>query len=568
MSLGRLRFFFVLSILSAGCANAEDITFDAGGSLPDTGSPEKDSGSVDEDTGSPIVDSGSKKDTSVGPEDTGSPVDSGTTSDTGTPVDSSVVDSAVVDSATVDSSADVDLTDVSDTATTDTAVGETGTVATRLATGTLTILGITSDGYVVYTSGSDVNAVSLGGGAPIAIVTSASRVRVSNKAVFTWGTVDTAGFAPLSVWTAANGTKSIATKSLAPSSTAAYALYVAAASADGNWAMFTDGGTTGTSRKADVKVVNTDGTGGKTALTQYVVYDGSPGGLTDYCAPYIGWVGTRFVTSHCTPSGTTVSFDASSVDPSVGTATSLGTDLGAYWTADDAGSKVALVTSLGSLRLVPVAGGTALTIESSVSTAQFTHDGTYVLYRTSGNALKRSPTSTASPQTLISSGVATLLSGASPNDKFLLYSSSSTAGAYDVRLASTTTPGSGTVLYSTAAGEVYGDAFTADSAYALYYQSVASDVGTLTAAPTAGGSGISLGASTWLDWAVAGSKVIWNDGYSSTAGTATIRVRDLASGTGTTTIAANADRTFVLSPTRDRVVYSIASDGLWVAPIP
>lgn len=568
MSTGRSASLFVLaSVFLGACANAEDTGFtlgyDAGGKAD---SASIDTGSAEEDTGSPVVDTGTKKDTGVVVEDTGT-----------TPVDSSTTDSATVDSSTGDTAL-TDVTDsvvVTDTATTDTDSGDTdsGTVTgTLLASGTVSLQGITSDNYVVYAdSAGTVYAVPLTGGTAQTVGTGVARVLVSNKAVFVWGTTDGYGFGTLRVWTAANGTKSIGTKSLAPSTSASYAFYTAVSSTDGTWAMFTDGGVGGVSDRADIKIIKTDGTGLKTIFTQYFVYDGTSTSYADNCAPLMGYVGTRFITSHCTP-GTTASFDASSVDPTVGTATSLGTGLGAYWSADDAGSKVALVTSAGSLRLVPMAGGTATIIDSGVANAMFTHDGTYVVYRTSANALKRSPTSSASPSTLIASGVATILSGVSGNDKFMLYSSGTTAGAYDIRLASTSTAGTGTVLYGSSLGEVYGDAFTADSAYALWFQSVASDVGTLTTAPTTGGSSFSLGTSTWLNWSGLGSKVVWNDGYSATTTKATIRSRDLASLTGTiTTIAANADRTFLVTPAKDKIVYTMSggsADGLYAAAVP
>lgn len=597
MSMGRARFLAVVSVLAAGCASGEDVEF----SSSTDASPRRDTAvSPAEDTAPGPLDTGSPKDTAVDPPDTAVTVDTGTgPADTGVgPTDSSVVDSssldsstldsgavdsAVLDSAVVDSSAidsfvmdtAVADTEVADTAIADTAITDTGAPTTvRLATGTYGVYGVTTDGYVVYgDAAKTMYAVSLAGGAPQTIGASISRVRVSNKAVFAWGTVDANGFAPLTVWTAANGAKSLALKSLAPSTTASYAAWVAAASADGTWAMFTDGGVGGVSDKADVKIAKTDGTGVKTIFTQYVVYDGSIlTSLNDFCAPLMGWAGTRFVTSHCTPSGTSVSFDASSVDPTVGTATTLGTNLGAYWTANDAGTQVALVTSAGSLRLLPIAGGLATVIDSGVASAQFTHDGTYLVYRTSANALKRSPTSVATPSTLISSGVVTVLTGVSPSDKHLLYSSSTTTGAYNVRLASTTAAGTGTSLYATAAAEIYGDAFTADSTHALYFQSVSADVGTLVAHPV-GGSAITLGTSAWIDLAATGGKVVWSDGYSSLTGRATIRTRDMAGLTGTiVTIAANADANFFLSPAKDQVVYSLsggtASDGVWATPIP
>ncbi|MBI2395107.1 MAG: hypothetical protein HYV09_36390 [Deltaproteobacteria bacterium] len=606
--MSRLRLLLVLATTTAfGCATAEDTAFvpigtDSGSpdtsAKFDTGEPDEDTGLAD-DTGKPPKDSG------ISTEDTGA-VDS-FVADTGA-ADSAVADTASADTSVADTSAadtfvadtfvadgsadtfaadtSVDDTYVADTYVEDTASADTsadadaGSGPTRLYPGAVTLQGVTTDDWAIVADGtSSVIAIPLSGGASQTVATSASRLLISGKVVFVWSGIDSYGFGTLRAWTATGGAKIVATKSLAPSTTNAGARQVAAASTDGAWIAFTDGGTSGIwSRYADFKVASADGTAVKTVFTQYIVFDGIYD-YEDWCAPKLGWVGTRFVTTHCPGSGT-VSLSASSLDPAAGTATTLGTNLGTYWTTNETGTIVSLLTNYssisgGTLRVVAPTGGAATTIDTGVAAWALTRDGSAIVYQTMVNALKRSPTASPAPTTLVTSGVVTLLSAPSDDDKFILYSSR-TAAPYDVRLASATTAGTGTVLHATANAAIYGDAFSADSKHALYFASVVSpDVGTFTAHPVAGGSVISLGSSAWIAFATSGGKLVWNDDHvgTTTSGRATIRTRDMSSLTGTvTTIASGADRAFALSTAKDRVVYTLSgsslTNGLWVAPIP
>jgi hypothetical protein len=467
--------------------------------------------------------------------------------------------------------------------TVDTAVSdsETGvTAGTKIYTGTVTLRGVTSDNYAIITDSTNAAfAVPLAGGAATSIGTGAERVRVTGKTVFVWGAINaTYNYGTLRVWTAANGTKSISTKSLAPSTTSVAGLFVAAANPDGTLIAYTDNMVESSTAddKADLVVAKTDGTGVKKVFNQYVVYDSAS--LGESCAPYLFWVGTRFVTTHCTPGATVDSFDVSSIDAAAGTATSLGTDLKTYFTNNEAGTSVAFAAgSTNQLKIMPVAGGTGVNVDTDAASMIFGRDGSYIVYRTSANALKRSSTTTPAPVTLVASGVGGLISTVSPNDKFILVSTAApTSSGSDIKLASTVTAGAPTVLYAATNGEVYGNGFTSDSSYALWYGGVVSPgIGTLTATPTAGGANTVLGSSAWQDFSAGGANVVWNDSHVTvgTGGRATIRARNLASASASaTTIAESADRGFTLDASLSKVVYTIAtggaSDGLWVASVP
>lgn len=550
-----------LAVLLAGCGGGDPLP----GDVPPADTGARDTGAPRTDTGTPVV----VDDTGSTEEDTGAPViDSGVEGDSTTPpADTSIADTTVSD------------TTVGDTAVSD-APGEAGvTSGTRIYTGAVTLRGVTSDNYAIITDSSGAAfAVPLAGGAAQSIGTGVERVRVSGKTVFVWGAINaTYNFGTLRVWTAANGTKSISGKALAPSTTTVAGLFVAAANPDGTLIAYTDNFVESASGddKADLVVAKADGTGVKKVFSQYVMYDSTLGGS---CAPFLFWVGSRFVTTHCTPGATANSFDLSSIDATAGTSTSLGTDLKTYYANNDGGTMVGFVAgSTNQLRIVPVAGGTTVNVDTDVSSMVFSHDGSFVVYRTSGSALKRSAISAASPLTLVASGAGGLLTGTSPNDKFILISSAApTSSGSDVKLASVTAAGTPTVLYSATNGEVYGNGFTSDSSHALFYGSVVSPgVGTLTATPTAGGGNIVLGSAAWQDYAAGSAKIVWNDTHVTvgSGGRATIRSKDLGSATSaTTTLAESADRTFVLDASLAKVVYTVstggASDGLWVASVP
>lgn len=570
MRRGRLLTLLFLLSNAVGCAEAEQTTptsfpSDTGGKR-DTGSLPIDTGSIEEDTGTTTEDTGSV-DTSA-PIDTG--VDTATTADSGTDstaVDTTTPDTTIVADTTVD---DISVADTS--VVTDTAPSETGTGPTRVYTGSSLVLhGVTTDDYAVVSDSSGATwAVPLAGGTAQSVGTATSSVLVSGSVVFAWGATDFGGFAPLRVWSAATSSKTVATKSLPPGTTSA-TYFVAAASKDGAYIFFTDNAVTGSSDRADLKVARTDGTSVRTVFTQDIIWDGTLSSYAEACAPYSGWVGTRFVTTHCTPSGSAASFDVSAIDPATGTATTLGTDVDNYWSADEAGTRVATVV-LGTLRIMSPTGSGSTLIDSGVSYGVFTRDGSAFVYRTTSNALKRSPSTSSAPITLVSSGVTAILTAPSADDKWILYAGAGSSGAYDIRRASTTSASSLT-LHATANADVYGAGFTADGAYAIYYTAVTSiGVGNLVAYPMSGGSPTTLGTGAWYDVPVSGSKLVFNDNHvgTSSSGTATLRARDVAGGSGSI-IAASADRSFNVTAARDRVVYVISSGtdaGLWVAAVP
>ena len=160
-----------------------------------------------------------------------------------------------------------------------------------------------------------------------------------------------------------------------------------------------------------------------------------------------------------------------------------------------------------------------------------------------------------------------------------MYFRQSTSAGGDVYLSSALTPGAPTTVSAAPNGAVNGDAFTADSAYALYStgNDVCTGAATFDAFPVSGAASTPLGHGVWSDWSATGSRVVFNDNYVATGGLrfgrADIESVNLASGAGVTHIVSQADAVIDLTPARDAIIYSWSVQpgplaGLYVVPIP
>jgi hypothetical protein len=141
------------------------------------------------------------------------------------------------------------------------------------------------------------------------------------------------------------------------------------------------------------------------------------------------------------------------------------------------------------------------------------------------------------------------------------------------------TPGTPVVVSSVPNAAVNGDAFTADSSYALYSTSTGVCTGSeaFNAFSVTGSAPIALGHNVWGDWSATGAKVVFNDNYVATGGLrfgrADIESVNLATGTTPLRIVSQADAVIDLTPARDQMIYSWslqpgALAGLYVTPIP
>ncbi len=445
-------------------------------------------------------------------------------------------------------------------------------VGTQLQQGEdLAVRGVTSDGWVVYADDAahTLHAMPLAGGAAQDLGALGDKywVMVDGKDAFIWSNVTGNNVGALSVWNSVAGLHALAPASfgLLESATSDGGLILYLANVDAQ-------GETG-----DVMVAAGDGT----SPTKLV------GGATiDGCFPQLGFAGSSAVVSHCSakPTGAP-NATISTFDMTKGWAgTDLVTDAQNYWWTDAAGDKVFVSKSPGVF-VVPTGGGTPETIDANGFLGVLTSDGKTALYSTMSQGLRRSPVSAPSPVTLVDKGFGGIWA-LSPDEAWLLFFYNLGSNGGDMFLSSTSVPGTPTTLSQAVTSAVSGDAFTADSHYALYVGSldVCTSAGTLTAVPVSGGAPITLGERAWADHAAGGSRVVFVDDFSPTSvgaaaatdmryGRADVELVDLAKGSTVTRLVDQADAVVALSPAQDSLVYTWSAEagakaGLYVLPLP
>jgi hypothetical protein len=486
------------------------------------------------------------------------------------------------------------------------------------ASATVVLQGVTSDGYVIYTDNATnaLYAISLtASGTPqpttIAPLTASGNfiVNVTGAVVSFWNPVNMSTvIGPLSIWTSAHGVQAVATLSQGPNfNQGQQPGAVFAVSADSSHVLFFDNvsGVTG-----DLYVAATDGTGKTKLINQTEVSDsncystltfGGAYAVAAYCGGMVvstadsgagdaGDGGADAEADAAADGGT-----ADAVAPDAGTAQGIiSTFTGPSWTlaahltdvqpavtVDSAGTEL-LVSAPSGLLVYPIAGGAATLIDSaSGSAGTLTSDGGATIYTTGANALKRSPVVAPLPVTLVPTGLAGLIALSNDNNwvqAFLNVDQSS--GFTDLYLASAATTGSATLLGSAPAA-VFGDAFTANSGYALYFANLDTDTGTGTftaancSAPGDAG-GTVIGMDAWEDFASSGTKVVYNDNFMQGMGsggqTADLKSVDVSAPVPTLLVS-QADANFFLSPDKTKIIYTWTYEtgsqaGLWVLPAP
>jgi hypothetical protein len=190
-----------------------------------------------------------------------------------------------------------------------------------------------------------------------------------------------------------------------------------------------------------------------------------------------------------------------------------------------AGTMVLVSTGSGVL-VVPIGGGASKTIDTAGFMGQVVAGGAAAVYSTTAGTLRRSSTTAPSPTTLASSfgGFYAI----SPAQSTVLYYQNDSATGTDLFLASAVTLGTPRTVSAVMNGVVNGDAFTADSTYAL--------------------GGLRFGR-------------------------ADIESVDLAVGTTPTRVVSQADAVLDLSPAGDQMIYSWTVTpgplaGIYVTPVP
>jgi hypothetical protein len=426
----------------------------------------------------------------------------------------------------------------------------------------LSARGVTSDGYEIYSDdfAGQAYAVPTQGGSPQSIVALGSKfwIVIYGKAAFIWSNVTGANVGALTVWSSAKGTHAVEPASFG---------ILGASSPDGTQILFV-GGVDSAGATGNVYVAGVDGS----SPAQLV----GPVQLAG-CYPQLGFVGSYAVSTHCDmargngPSATISSFTSTGR-----TRADLVTNAENSWSSDAAGTKVLVSTASGIL-VVPVAGGASTIIDPQGFLGQLISVGATAIYGTTSGQLRSASTTSPSPMTLATSWGG--FYAVSPDQNKVLYYDKSNSSGTDIDLAATTSASSARAISTATNGTVSGDAFTADSTYALYAtaNSTCTGASTFNGAPVSGGNPVLLGQSVWSDWAATGAKVVFNDNYAATGGLrfgrADVEVVNLASGSQPTRIVSGADAVLDLSPAKDQIIYSWSLvpgplAGIYVTSIP
>lgn len=536
----KTRTLFVAAALASG---ALTLSFVGCGSSSNNSNPGTDSGTSGEggENDSSTVDSGSSG-------DSGSKGDSSTTTDSGTKGDSGMMANCTPPSGTP-----------------------------LVASSTVSVQGITSDDQVIYyeTSAKHLHAIPAAGGTDVDLGAwdAGQTVVINGKVALFWqGTAaqtKAPAFGKLFAFTAAGGVHQIAT-----SAWAAFGTYDV--TSDGASILYTDNATLAT---GDFKAAAIDGTGA-TTLQAGVNYSANP------CVPFSKFIGSMAVLGYC---GTAPADAGTSLFGSITGYSGTGwatkkpfavLDAFTSFSGDKAGTQIAYVTNSG--QYVQGTGVTAVvgTLIDSKGTggANFTSDGLNLVYFEAGG-LYRSNIATPAPQA-VALGTYAGTYGLSGDDNFAYLYKSVASNGFTTDLYLTSTAGSAdggtaTTLSSMTNAGLFGPGWTADNAKAIYFTNIAvspnnsqayvGDFDVLGLPPSAMANKFTT--NCWEEWTTTGSKVLYNDAYTTggngTNGAADIKGADFGAATPTPTLLVSAaDANFFVSADHTKYTYSWNNAGV------
>jgi hypothetical protein len=474
--------------------------------------------------------------------------------------------------------------------------------------------GLTDDGYAIYqdTVSNALYAASIAkpNAAPITITTDGSAymagLAIVGKSVVMLSGSTTSRVGSLATWTFAGGIKTISLAST---------LSIFDITNDGSKIVYYDNAseTGGSLTTGDLTVSSIDGTG-KNVLAKGVTLQGGPCQLP---SAQVAFIGTDLVGLSCSPmtdagampgdagdggggaagpSETLTLYSGPSWTGSVVTTDiSYGSTFGSDRGLGKAGTQVLFLTSAGLVNYVvgPSSMPTLITSDSTY-TGSYSADGSQILYVTQAGAVVVAPAATPSSMTILTTGRFNYIVGQSPDpkSKFAIIATAETrdpmsnaVSASDMFLLSTAGVNSPSPISMGSSAAPYGQAFTADSNYAVFDDNVSGGVGTLYVQPTSGsGNPVAIGQNSWIDDEPKASFVVFNVNCGNCTtmyvpGTADIQYLDLAQGMTPTTLVTQADYNFYLTLDKTKLVYSwhpttsgpdagASKAGVWVWPLP
>jgi len=277
--------------------------------------------------------------------------------------------------------------------------GEIGTPV-QIAPGQATLLGTTSDGWLVFRAGDVLRAAKASDPSSVQDITEhPGSVVIRGPVVFNWADVNwEAGVGQLSVWTAATGTHEVGETP--------YSETLVAASADGASIAFT----------ANTRELGEGGAGGEGAMpdkatelvvassdlkTQSTLIESMGLGSESTCSPSFGFVGERLFVGWCTPGSRSAKIERYERTAKAWEPTTIAEDSLPNWSTDATGDAV-FYQSSGYSGYVALADGPVL-IDAGVSAGTLLPDASAVLYSV-GDQLRRTDLPTVNPVAVVTTG--------------------------------------------------------------------------------------------------------------------------------------------------------------------
>jgi hypothetical protein len=554
-----------------------------------------------------------------------SPGDDGAVEDAGT--DASGLDATVTTDATL---ADAPLSDVSTPvdagadapadAAADGEAGATRTTQLLVPGATFEVMGVTTDGHVVYYdySSQTYYAKPLGGGAATAIYTGPGSLNTGYASVFgnvafVWAW-DSDYIGTLTTWT-----PGMAQGATLTTSGLSYLYQTEWATDDSTHIAYLTS-TTSDASESSLYGANADGTGA-TLLLANIDTNAAFSGQHPVCFPRALFRGDYLFVSSCTVTDGGVTPTVQSFSISRGWAPAAiipdwvnplqfavldRSPFTFSFQVDPDGGRIAAASTAsgdGGLQIFPADGGPSAALDPSYvlnSALSFTGSPTNpwsLFYNNAAGVLTQAYANSPAPQVLVDAGV-NYLNALSSDGKWMLVSSTQNNDGYfsDVSLVSTQTPGVPVPVVTstqygslpvTSSGWEYGGprGFTADSAYALATTNMTENnagawIGFLRSMSVTTPYATKLLTNGYMAryQALGGSKVLVEDNFQDTDGgsvpTVDFDVVDPASSGGPVNIAQGVQVQFNdygVSSDQTQVAYAIAtgaSPGIYVSPLP
>lgn len=257
---------------------------------------------------------------------------------------------------------------------------------TELTSGSASMVGMTSDDWVLYRAGDNLYAKELGtDAAPELVSDEPGNTLIRGRVVYNFANVDwTANVGDLSVWTHAGGTQAIGSTT--------YSETLISASDAGDYLVYT---ANSRKSKADLMLASSD------FSTNDVLVPDMGLGSDSTCSPSLGFVGERLFIGYCAPGSRDATIERFDFDGSTWNATVIADGVQPAWSADAAGEGVFYQSN--DYAGYYVKDGVESRIDASVSRGLLVPDGSAVLY-TVGDQFRRSTVPEANPVPIVTTG--------------------------------------------------------------------------------------------------------------------------------------------------------------------